>query len=312
MNKEIINSQPLVSVVIVSWNRCEELKFTLQEVKKSTYKNLEIIVVDNASTDGTQEMITKNFPEIKFISLNKNIGIGAYNRGFVESNGEYIVVLDDDSHPALDAIEKMVKKFLKDRSIGGIAFKIISFFTNEDMTKSWKNEVTSFWGCGAGVKKEVLDKVGYYDEDFFLYGNEYDLTIRIWDYGYKFVFDDNIVVYHRISKLCRSSGRLVFYTVRNNIWFYFKYFKIKYLVRTLLIDLFTWFIRASLEGTVIFWMKGFFISLIKINIALRKRKVVKDKVTIFYINNHRNFELPHRKFFRKLKDGSLFKMPKNV
>jgi len=114
---------PLVTVNILSWNRKEDLRESLIELKKTTYPNIELIVVDNASTDGSPEMVEREFPYVKLIKMPKNIGIAGWNIGFEKANGKYIMVLDDDSYPAPDAIELMVEEFEKaDEDVGIIAF----------------------------------------------------------------------------------------------------------------------------------------------------------------------------------------------
>src|SRR5690554_4798994 len=101
-------NNPLVSIVILCWNRKKDMKESLNNIRKIDYTNLEVIVVDNCSTDGTVEMIEQDYPEVNLIKMYKNIGIEAYNIGFKNSLGEYIVILDDDSFPAKGAIQRMV------------------------------------------------------------------------------------------------------------------------------------------------------------------------------------------------------------
>ena len=91
--------QPLVTVNILSYNRKDELRNTLTKVYEQDYKNIEVIVVDNASNDGSSEMVIKEFPNAQLIQLEKNIGIAGWNEGFKVAKGEYILVLDDDSYP---------------------------------------------------------------------------------------------------------------------------------------------------------------------------------------------------------------------
>ena len=81
------NDQPLVTVNILSYNRKDELRNTLQKVYEQDYENIEVIVVDNASSDGSPEMVDKEFPGAKLIKLEKNIGIAGWNEGFVGARG---------------------------------------------------------------------------------------------------------------------------------------------------------------------------------------------------------------------------------
>ena len=101
-----MNHRLFVTVNILSHNRKNELRHTLTKIYEQDYKNIEIIVVDNASSDGTPIMVETEFPEVKLIKLYKNIGIAGWNKGFEVASGEYILVLDDDSYPGSDTINK--------------------------------------------------------------------------------------------------------------------------------------------------------------------------------------------------------------
>ncbi len=96
-----MNENPLVTVNILSFNRREELRNTLTKVFEQDYKNIEIIVVDNASSDGSSEMVKNEFPDVQLIQLEENIGIAGWNEGFKAAKGVYVLVLDDDSYRIL-------------------------------------------------------------------------------------------------------------------------------------------------------------------------------------------------------------------
>jgi len=122
---------PLVTVNILTWNRKADLERLLVALMKQSYANLEIIVVDNASTDGTSEMVESKFPDVRLFRLSENNGVGSWNTGFENANGEYTLVLDDDCFPEEGAIRKMVDKFRQEPDIGLIAFRILDLETRE-------------------------------------------------------------------------------------------------------------------------------------------------------------------------------------
>jgi hypothetical protein len=225
--------QPLVSIVILCWNRKEDVREGLQRIKKQTYLNFEVIVVDNSSFDGTQEMIESEFPEVKLIRMFKNIGIEAYNIGFENAKGEYIVILDDDSFPKEDALEKMVQKFEADLKLGVVAFDVRNYLHYDDVkqikeqpsleTKAKAQDyLLAFNGAGAGVRRDVFKKIGYYPEEFFLYWNEPDTAFRILDAGYSIQFFSDVISYHKYSPKNRSSWRAPYYYTRNMFWLIWK------------------------------------------------------------------------------------------
>lgn len=228
---------PLVSIVMLSWNRKSELKKSLSGIKKQDYKNPEIIVVDNGSEDGTQEMIKKEFPEVNLIEVGRNPGVASYNLGFKKAQGQYVVVLDDDSNPSKMAISKALKIFNQKPNLGIIAGNIKNPNGHSE-TQEWVSVYERFkgptsgrsfpWftfiGCGAVIKKEVLDRTGYYPPEYFLYWNENDLSARAIQAGYDIEYHPEIVFEHRVAKKQRTSGRKVFYATRNMYWFVIKYF----------------------------------------------------------------------------------------
>ena len=111
-------NEPLVTVNILSFNRKDDLRLTLQKVFEQDYQNIEVVVVDNASTDGTLEMVKNEFSSIQLIQLQKNIGIAGWNEGFKIARGEFILVLDDDSYPDKNSIKELVQTAQSDKHIG--------------------------------------------------------------------------------------------------------------------------------------------------------------------------------------------------
>ena len=218
-----------VSFVILSYNRKDDLKESLKRIYTQKFKNFEIIVCDNNSTDGTIDMIKTDFPEVKPIEHKKNLGVGAINKGFEIAKGKYIVILDDDSFPKEDSIEKMIKLFKSDNKIGVIAFNVKnhSSLNNKEINNTNEtrfNYLMGFNGAGVGIRKDVIDKVGGYPEEFFLYLNENDLAIRILNQGYKIIQSSDIIAYHKNSPTNRTSKRGPFYYSRNLYYIYWKYY----------------------------------------------------------------------------------------
>lgn len=220
---------PLVSVVILTWNRRERLLRTLSELKRSTYPRLEIIVVDNASIDGTSDAVQNLHPSVRLISLPRNTGIAGWNEGFRVAAGEYVVVLDDDSHPSPDAIANIVAAFKENDRLGIVACRILQSQTKEvlnppltasgfpspgDMSME-DVPYMSFAGEGAGIRASLLHEVGGYDEDFFLYGNEEDLCARALQASWDIRYFSSIVFYHDRPSGGRTTPLHCRYHLRN-------------------------------------------------------------------------------------------------
>lgn len=230
-------SHSLVSIVMLCWNRMDDVRESLSRIREQTYESYEVIVVDNGSTDGTVPMIEAEFPEVRLIRMSNNVGIAAYNVGFLEAKGKYIVIIDDDSFPAQHALGRMVERFEADEKLGVVAFDVRNYYSYDEVKSGDDEKLTarkpsapdylmSFNGAGAGVRAELLRAIGCYPEEFFLYNNELDTAYRIWNAGYSIEFHPDIVAYHKFSPVNRASWRAPFYYTRNAFWTVWKNFPI--------------------------------------------------------------------------------------
>jgi hypothetical protein len=219
----------MVSVNILSFNRKDQLRLTLQKVFKQDYKKIEVIVVDNASTDGTVEMIEKDFPQVHFIRLNKNIGIAGWNRGFEIAKGEYILMLDDDAYPENSAIHKSISEF-SDENVASITFNLINTNNNKFYEGSWLPKQRSkkrFWpvfvGCAFMVKKDRLPEYFLFPENYFIYQHELPMAAEIHLNNKNILFSPEIIAYHKFKNTNTynsNSDSLVF---KNNLQFICSY-----------------------------------------------------------------------------------------
>ena len=180
---------------MLCWNRWDDVSVSLSKIAKFDYANLETIVVDNGSTDGSQKNVREQFPWVKLIEAGANLGIEAYNLGFEAAEGEFILIIDDDSYPAKDSIERMVQKFSENPKLGVCAFVVRNADDYDQVAKTSNSASTTqssystgFNGAGAGVRKDIFKKVGFYPGEFFLYMNEADCSLRIRDLGYEIRF----------------------------------------------------------------------------------------------------------------------------
>ena len=214
MNKEEDNYNPLVTINILSYNRKDELRYTLTKVFEQDYKNIEVIVVDNASSDGTQEMVKTEYPNVNLIELNENIGIAGWNKGFEVAKGEYVLVLDDDSYPGKNAINFVIPKFWNNNKIAICALKIINGSRARDETSDFKFPYIHFVGCGAIIRKKVFFEVGGFDPQLFIYAHESDFSIRVIDFGYTITFENTSIIYHRTNKYAT-------HPINNSFYFFF-------------------------------------------------------------------------------------------
>ncbi|MDY0083221.1 MAG: glycosyltransferase family 2 protein [Ignavibacteriaceae bacterium] len=309
---------PLVTVNILSYNRKDELRNTLTKVFEQDYKNIEVIVVDNASTDGSSEMVKKEFPSVQLIQMEKNIGIAGWNEGFKIARGKYVLVLDDDSYPDTKSIGSGVKTFIKNIAVGIIAFNIFNTKLNASETTALENSSPHYFiGCGAMIRKNYLDKVGYYDDLYFIYYNEVDLSIRMISAGFRILYLLDSIVFHTASKLRPESKNqnfrgskfgFIHTTISYNI-FLIKYFNLNSVIKYSL----KWFInRAIIAVRYNFYiplLRAYFKLFLLLPKILKKRNVMDISIVQFY--DYAKIPFVDREYFPGFKKPKIWKLKSN-
>ena len=215
------NQPPLVTIEIVTWNRKDELFRCIESAIAQTHPRCEIVVVDNASTDGTPDMVALEFPQVRLVHAGSNLGCpSGRNLGFAHCRGEYIYMLDDDGWLERDAVELAVRRAEADPTIGVVMSRIHEFEEGrivrqrpESLDQSVFLSVFS-GGCSL-IRREVLEKVGAFPDDFFRQAEESDLALRMIDAGYFCCLEPASVMYHAPSQAGRNSRASVFYSLRN-------------------------------------------------------------------------------------------------
>jgi len=182
---------PPVSIVFLAYNRREELRDSLGHVLEDLdYPDdkLEIIVVDNASTDGTAEMLRESFPAVQLIRNPVNVGASAWNVGMSTARGDWRMILDDDCYITGDALKTAVRA-AEQHEADLISFRVLSgvvpdyAFNDEYITG-----LLTFWGCSAMFSRRAIENEMFYDPNIFIWANEMELTMRLLDRGYRHLF----------------------------------------------------------------------------------------------------------------------------
>lgn len=236
---------PLVSILIITWNRKKDILETIRSIYEQDYINYEIIVVDNGSTDGTVEALAASFPDVKLVVLPQNLGVSSgRNAGIVIARGDIVFCLDSDASLGRCSLKELVKKFQAEPRVGVINSRIVNACTglldggpgwsySEKQKKLQEQEFPSwsFSEGGAAIRKRVFEKVGLF-WDFLFFGCEgQEFSLRVWDSGYKVLYFPRSVVYHRASPEKRIEGKerecqflknnLSIYIIRYPLWLLF-------------------------------------------------------------------------------------------
>jgi GT2 family glycosyltransferase len=262
VSQQIQMKNPLVSVIILNWNGKKWLERCLPTLLSVIYKPIEIIVVNNGSTDDSQLFLKKHFPTIKIVELKSNIGYaGANNVGVKAAKGKYLLFLNNDTEVTPDFLNTLVHDLENDSSIGAVQPQmrslihpelmdsVGSFFTDTGFLyyfgymKPYNNPlyqkqlyVYSLKGACYLMRRVDFLYLGGLDEDFICYVEETDLCHRIWLNGKKVLYDPNSVMYHwggGDMQVMTKSEINVFRSFRNRIFSYYKNFSFRVLLHVL-------------------------------------------------------------------------------
>jgi len=257
---------PKVYIILLNWNGFLDTIECVETLNHVKYKNFDVIIVDNGSTDNSVAEIKKKYPQIKLIINKNNLGFaGGCNTGVrysLKNNADYILLLNNDTIVTNDFLSELVKCAESDRKIGIVS--PIIFYSNQK-NKIWstgavKNkksnygyidksfqmentgqfnksvEVDCVWGCSMLINKSVFDKVGFLNDDYFLYVEDVDFCYRVKDAGFKILYTPKSVIYHKVSGSTGGEGNPIkdYYNSRNLVLFANKnlkgMYKYKYLI----------------------------------------------------------------------------------
>lgn len=221
---------PLLSFVILTRNRREQLLHAIISATGQEYPNKEIVVVDNASTDGTTEFVRSCFPNIKLVANRTNVGTAAgRNRGIEAAAGEYLLLLDDDC--VLDGenvARSVVSQLRADPECGAVALRIADPVTGNkwpyDMSvgddRPVVYESAVFCTGGVALRRKTLEDVGFFWEPLFIGHEDTELALRILSSGWRIMGRGDLVAWHPSpdSNAPRNPEREIYYNVRNTIW----------------------------------------------------------------------------------------------
>lgn len=245
----------MVSIIIAHHNGYEILKNCITSLSKVKYENKEVIVVDNASNDGSVEEVKKEFPWIRVLRLEENKGFaGGNNEGVKIAKGEYILILNNDTEVEPDFLDWLVKTMEENKSIGVVQPKIKDlkakeyfeyaggsggfldslgypfcrgriFFTVEKDEGQYDDVQEITWASGACmlIKKSVIEELGLFDEKYFAHQEEIDFCWRVWRAGYRIVVQPKAIIYHLGGgTLPMYHPKKYFLNLRNNLFTLYK------------------------------------------------------------------------------------------
>lgn len=223
------NLNKKVCIIVLTYNSKNNLHDCFFSLSKISYPQelWTVLVMDNRSTDGTVEQIKQDYPWVKVIVNDQNYGFAKGNnlgmQWALENDFDYIYLLNDDTEVDPDFLTKAVEQAEANEQVGSVGSRLMLWNDKElinsignaihylgfgycngykekfDPQKHYKKQITYASGAGVLLKKQVLEKVGLLDENFFMYHEDLDLAWRISLAGYKNILAKDSIVYHKYS-----------------------------------------------------------------------------------------------------------------
>jgi GT2 family glycosyltransferase len=241
---------PNVSIIIVNWNRRKDVFECLESVRRLDYPNYHIVVVDNGSTDGSQQSIEKAFPEVVLIYNETNLGFtGGNNVGIryaLQHNAEYVWLLNNDTIVEPQTLSTLIETAEGSADIGMVS-PIVHFYDQPDKVQlsCWyfdlenrrfteqlearRNNNTLLAGTALLIKRAVIEKIGCLDDRFFAYGEDFEYSVRSFRAGYRNALEPAAKIFHKapvLEDMCaKRPAHYFYYMIRNDHLFWFSYIR---------------------------------------------------------------------------------------
>ncbi len=239
-------TKPLVSIIALNFNQTDVTCAFLASTKQLNYTNFETIVVDNASDiDPTEQIEAGDYPNVHLIISDKNLGFtGGNNLGMRKAQGDFVFIVNNDTEVTPDLIDLLLEPFYQDEKIGVVSPKI-KFYDHptviqyagfqpmnpytgrtemvggrqEDVGQhDVSGETHGAHGAAMMVRREVIEKVGMFADNFFIYYEEWDWSARIRRAGYKIFYQAKATILHKESMtMGKESAIKAYYHTRNRI-----------------------------------------------------------------------------------------------
>ena len=237
-----------VSIIIPNFNGKQFLTDCLNSITKQNFSLYEVIIIDNASTDESVEYIKDNYDEFTLIQNRENLGFAtAVNQGIKASNAEYVFLLNNDTELEVECVSNLLNCIDNDETIFSVSSKMIQNqdrnliddagdeytilgFTqkvgNNKSSELYRSKREIFSACaGAAIyRRGIFDIIGYFDENFFAYMDDVDISYRARIYGFKCVYCPDALVYHHVSATSGSKYNAfkIRLAARNNVYVPYK------------------------------------------------------------------------------------------
>ncbi len=313
-----------IFTVIPNLNGEDSIEKCVNSLKAQTIKN-RIVVIENGSKDKSLTILKKNYPDIEIIENSKNLGFaGGVNQGIekaIDLGAEYVALFNNDAVADKNWLTGLVEVMQASPKVGIVAPKLLSSdkkhldstgdqYTNwglpyprgrrelDDGQYSKPERVFAASGGASLYRVSMLKEIGLFDEDFFAYYEDVDISFRAQLAGWKVAYEPSSIVYHKIGATSsKIPGFTTYQTIKNLPWLFWKNVPSKYLFKIGLrffVAYFSFLFSAISRGQIVPVLRGFFVSLVLMPKKLFERHKVQSrmKVSPEYIWSIMTHDLP--------------------
>ena len=299
-----------ISIIIVNWNGKKWLKDCLDSLEKQTHKNFEIIFVDNASTDDSIAFVKKRYPKVTIVQNTSNRGFaGGNNDGLKFAKGDYILLLNNDTWSPPDFLKNFIKAFDELPKAGCIQSKMVllrdpqktdlvgAYWTDssflyyygfgKDANLPQYNKPMPFFtnkGASVMIPRKIIDKIGLFDDDFWLYYEETDFCHRVWLAGYECWYWPKAVVHHAGggTSIRFDNSLIQFHNFKNKLMSFLKNFETKnlltiipvYIILNIFLSI-VWLLQGKTKHFAALYQSIWW-NIVHYNQTMRKRKKIQS------------------------------------
>ena len=295
--------KPVISVITPSFNGFKYLKTCLDAVFASNFSNYEVIVIDDHSTDGSRQYLRNyqffptqgrdNFQtNIKFKTIFNNRNLGAAksrNLGAKIAGGKYLLFLDVDTKIAPDCLQQITTKFQSMPNLGGLQAKLdtgghflsIFGFPYEIPADNQEKLIFGARSAGMAIRKDLFERIGGFDDDYLIYGEDTDLSWRVWLAGYQILYFPQAKVHH-FQKSSLTRRNLFYEGAKNSLQNILKNAPLTIMIWMVPLHIFGWLMvsfKLILQGrlsSVVWLYKGLAWNIVHIRKIFEKRKHVQQ------------------------------------
>lgn len=207
----------MITYIIATHSGVETLPRTIDAVQNQTVSGETVIVVDQAGVDDTPDMLQKKYPDVNTVLIDSNVGhAAALNRGLEQVESKFVAILDDDIHLPVDWAETLISEFdARNDDVALIQPNIVE----EDYERADYGNIETFQSCGVLARWEPLADVGFFDEEYFIYRDDYQISAALLNADYRIVGVPSTTTYHDATHGDTGLPFLkAYYETRNEIW----------------------------------------------------------------------------------------------